>query len=47
VHQSALIGRTDVHSGALPNRLESLENAEVASGLIVGHGVRPYLWWTV
>ncbi len=36
VHEASGIGRADVHSGALAHRLETLEDGEMAGG-VVGH----------
>jgi hypothetical protein len=36
VHQTAFVGRPDVHAGPFTNCFESLENAEVACGIVVG-----------
>ena len=49
VHEAALVGRADVHAGALAHGLEALEDLEVARGVVAvaggsgagggGHGV--------
>ena len=49
VHEAALVGRADVHAGALAHGLEALEDLEVAGGVVAvaggsrsgggGHGV--------
>src|SRR5690606_4418824 len=49
VHETARVGRTDVHPGTLADRLETLEHGEMAGGIVGGHaaltpereGVRP------
>jgi hypothetical protein len=34
VHQTAFVGRPDVHARALADRLESFKDAEMAGGII-------------
>jgi hypothetical protein len=36
VHQTALVGRPNVHTGPFTNCFETLENTEVAGGIVVG-----------
>lgn len=38
VHEAALVGRADVHAGALAHGLEALEDLEVAGGVVAVAG---------
>ena len=42
VHEPARVGRADVHAGALADRLESLEDGEMAGGIVGAHVAQAY-----